>query len=53
MNEQKEKDHSKVKLSDNDKRNKEDFERRVKLAYYSHIGEEHSVKFLHRNYKLN
>ena len=46
MNEQKEKDHSKVKLSDND--NKEFMNisvRRVKLALlFSHIGEENSVK---------
>ena len=46
MNEQKEKDHSKVKLSDNDKKEiKKISERRVKLALlFSHIGEEHSVK---------
>ncbi len=46
MNEQKEKDHSKVKLSDSDKKEiKKISERRVKLALlFSHIGEEHSVK---------
>ena len=46
MNEQNEKDHSKVKLSDNDKKEiKKISERRVKLALiFSHIGEEHSVK---------
>ena len=46
MNEQKEKDHSKVKLSDNDKKEiKKISERRVKLALlFSHIGEENSVK---------
>jgi len=46
MNEQKEKDISKVKLSDNDtKEIKKISERRVKLALLlSHIGEEYSVK---------
>ena len=46
MNEQKEKDHSKVKLNDNDKKEiKKISERRVKLALlFSHIGEEYSVK---------
>jgi len=46
MHEKGEKDHSKIKLDDNDKKEiKKISERRVKLALVlSHIGEEHSVK---------
>jgi len=46
MHEKGEKDHSKIKLDDNDKKEvKKITERRVKLALVlAHIGEEHSVK---------
>jgi len=46
MHEQKEQDHTKIKLNDDDKKEiKKISERRVKLALlFNHIGEEHSVK---------